>query len=193
MMEAIVLEKLVEDKFNAQWHQVKKPFVKLQEHQATPKPNRSLIVKWISPKEIKEHREKGLCYNCDENYDTSHRCITQKLYLLNVDAPNDEEDEVIVEKVENELDNNKDVVSQISYNALLGISSLQIMKYHGFLKIQSLIILIDSRSTHNFIDQIGQLLHIPQNKFEVMIINRGKIACKGKYHNVKLTMGDYQM
>ena len=34
-----------------------------------------------------ERREKGLCYNCDEKFTRGHRCVEQKLYLLDVDSP----------------------------------------------------------------------------------------------------------
>jgi len=37
--------------------------------------------------EIEDHKKKGLCYNYDEKFDPSHRYATQKLYLLNLDAP----------------------------------------------------------------------------------------------------------
>lgn len=71
------------------------------------------------------------------------------------------------------------------------------MKYRDYFKNQSLIILIDSKSTHNFIDprvvKQANYFIFPQNNFEVMIGNGGKITCKGKYHNIKLAMCDYQM
>lgn len=97
----------------------------------------------------------------------------QKLYLLNVDSheeSTDEEEEVTIEEVENEPNNTKDEVYKISYNALLGISSPQIMKCWDYFKNKSLIILIDFGSTHNSIDprvtkQANYFIY-PQNNFE---------------------------
>lgn len=42
-----------------------------------------------------------------------------------------------------------------------------------------------AKNTHSYI--------YPQNNFEVMIKNGGKIASKGWYHNVRLSMSDYKM
>ena len=34
----------------------------------------------MSPAELKERREKGLCYNCNEQFVPGHRC--KKLFLI---------------------------------------------------------------------------------------------------------------
>ena len=34
--------------------------------------------------EKQEHREKWICYNCDEKFTRGHQCTEQKLYLLDV-------------------------------------------------------------------------------------------------------------
>ena len=48
--------------------------------------------------EMKEHRKEGLCYNCDEKFVCGHHCTQQKLYLLDVDAPSEEEYESAIEE-----------------------------------------------------------------------------------------------
>lgn len=55
--------------------------------------------------------------------------------------------------------------------------------------------LLDLRSTHNFIDprverDVICYIH-PTNNFEVMIGNGRKIACKGTCCNIKINMGNY--
>lgn len=35
---------------------------------------------------MQTHHKKGLCYNCDEKFTRGHRCVQQKLYLLDVDS-----------------------------------------------------------------------------------------------------------
>jgi hypothetical protein len=34
--------------------------------------------------EMQAHREKGLCYNCNEKFASGHRCKTQEVFLLEV-------------------------------------------------------------------------------------------------------------
>ena len=57
--------------------------------------------------------------------------------------------------------------------------------------------LIDSGSTHNFINQSkAKSLHIfihSINNFQALIANGGTMKCGGHYENVKLQMGDYHL
>lgn len=39
-------------------------------------------IKCISPNQMQERREKGLCYFCDEKYHQGHKCSRPKVYLL---------------------------------------------------------------------------------------------------------------
>ena len=48
---------------------------------------RSPPLKHLSEIEMQARREKRLCYNCDETFTRGHRCVQQKLYLLDVDSP----------------------------------------------------------------------------------------------------------
>ena len=41
-------------------------------------------IKHLSEVKMREHREKGLCYNCGEKFTRGHRCAEKKLYLLYV-------------------------------------------------------------------------------------------------------------
>ena len=57
------------------------------------------------------------------------------------------------------------------------------------------IVLIDSGSTHNFIHcKVAKELNFfpyPAPQCQVMVANGGTINCFGKFHNIKLTMGEY--
>lgn len=66
---------------------MRQSFIKSQAPLSAPKPSQSLIVKWITPDQIKEHKEKDLCYHYDQNYGLGYQFNTQKLYLLNVNTP----------------------------------------------------------------------------------------------------------
>ena len=47
----------------------------------TPRPT---PIKHLSEAEMRAHREKGLCYNCDGKFTQGHQCTEQKPYLLDV-------------------------------------------------------------------------------------------------------------
>ncbi|KAH7670301.1 Retrotransposon gag domain-containing protein [Dioscorea alata] len=64
----------------------------------------TLPIKRLSTAEMRESREKGLCYNCDEKFSPGYKCKTQKLFLLDVQLPlYKEEQEAVVILEEPEL------------------------------------------------------------------------------------------
>jgi len=152
-------------------------------------------IKKLTWEEMEECQKKGLCYNYDEKFVHDHCCTQKKLYLLDADAPSEEEYESAPAETTEEVPNEEAPV--ISYNALSRITTPQTMKVKGFFKKCPLIVLLDSGSTHNFIDPwvakaTDCYIH-PTKTFEVMVGNEGKIACKGTCHNVKLSMGHYTL
>ena len=48
----------------------------------TPRPTR------LTPQQLEERREKGLCFNCDSNYSKGHKCGEKKLF--NIDCEGEE-------------------------------------------------------------------------------------------------------
>jgi hypothetical protein len=56
-------------------------------------------------------------------------------------------------------------------------------------------VLIDSTSTHNFINyKLANYLNcfvFPAPEFQVMIADGGDINCSGKCHSIKLNMGEH--
>lgn len=42
--------------------------------------HRSPVVRKLSPTELKDRRDKGLCFNCDDKFSRGHRC--KKLFLI---------------------------------------------------------------------------------------------------------------
>ena len=87
MMEALGLAKLVEDNIISQQHSQSTfvPFRNMVSPRPliTPAPSTSPI-KHLSEADMREHRENGLCYNCDEKVTWGHRCAEKKLHLLDV-------------------------------------------------------------------------------------------------------------
>lgn len=76
---------------------------------------------------------------------------------------------------------------------LSSISALQTLKTNGCIKHHPLVVLIDSDSTHNFINRskvvvVFCFIH-SINNFYILIANRGMTKCGGHCDNVNLQMG----
>lgn len=106
--------------------------------------------KFLSQEEMSERRAKGLCYFCDEKFTPEHYLQHKEMQLYSLEV--DEElykEEVMGEHKEEVVEM---VEPQISVNTLSGISDYNTMRVRGTFNKRILFILIDSRSTHNFID-----------------------------------------
>jgi len=83
----------------------------------------------------------------------------------------------------------------ISCNALAGITTPQTLKIEGLMKKKKVTVLIDSGSTHYLIHcKVAKELNFflyRALQCQVMVENGGTINCSGKFHNIKLTMGEY--
>ncbi|GJX58361.1 retrotransposon-related protein [Tanacetum coccineum] len=124
----------------------------------------TLFRKQLTQKELEEKRAKNQCFYCDQRYSPGHKCSGQ-VYSLEVIGESEEyEEEVIEQLVEaNEeeenvemcnavFDNSGQDTPRISLNALSGVNSFQTMRVRGMVGKQPLHILVDSGSTHNFVD-----------------------------------------
>jgi len=98
---------------------------------------------------MSERRAKGLCYFCDEKFTPEHYLVHKKTQLFRMDV--DEEFEDAVEVLSDD-DHEQKPMPQISVNAVSGISGYKTMGVKGTVDKRDLFILIDSGSTHNFID-----------------------------------------
>lgn len=125
----------------------------------SPRSNVGKPFKQRSNKEFEGKRQKCLCCWCDEKYSSGHSCRMKRLSRLEVIKDEcGEEDEIIEKKMEGKVGLMEDEASaRISLNALAGIQSLSdynTMRVSGSVYGQKMHILIDSGSTHNFIDSI---------------------------------------
>ncbi|KAL8159021.1 hypothetical protein V2J09_000558 [Rumex salicifolius] len=103
--------------------------------------------KFLTPAEMSERRAKGLCYQCDEPYTPTHYLKHKKSQLFYLEAEEVEDEVALEESLELEES------AQISVNAVAGVSNYRTMRVKGMFGKKALFILIDSGSTHNFIDQ----------------------------------------
>ncbi|GJS74588.1 retrotransposable element Tf2 [Tanacetum coccineum] len=117
-------------------------------------PNRPF--KKLTQQELEEKRAKHLCFFCDQKYTPGHKCSGQ-MYSLEVVASEEmfEEDDdcVLTEQgVVNTIEEEELVSPQISFNVMTRVTSYQTMRVRGYVGKQLLHILVDSGSTHNFLD-----------------------------------------
>ena len=104
----------------------------------------------LTQKEYEEKRAKNLCFYCDKKFVPGHKCEGQ-LYSLVVLAE-DEEVEEEYEDAVGEIEEDE-MQPQISLNALNGQSSYKTLRVVGLFRDKhKLHILVDSGSTHNFLD-----------------------------------------
>jgi hypothetical protein len=139
-------------------------------------PKAFVPIQKISPAQMDERRKKGLCYSCDAKWSRGHVCDTPKLFLIE----EIEEDSITVEEIveKEEEDPGKyfmDQEPEISLNAITGTPNPKTMRMIGVIKGQQVTILIDSGSTHNFVDeQVAKLIGLKstsKNVIKVRIAN----------------------
>ncbi|KAL5706483.1 hypothetical protein ACHQM5_024643 [Ranunculus cassubicifolius] len=111
-------------------------------------------IKRLSPAEMQSRKERGLCFNCDEQYSSSHRCKSKTLYLLDY---GDEDqlgltDTGSVPAQSVNSTNAKQTDIAISLNALAGNSTFQMLCLQGKVGQRTSTMLIDTGNTHNFLD-----------------------------------------
>uniref|UniRef100_A0A2N9HR88 Reverse transcriptase n=1 Tax=Fagus sylvatica TaxID=28930 RepID=A0A2N9HR88_FAGSY len=150
----------------------------------------SMPVQRLTPMQMSERRKKGLCYNCDERWSSDHRCKNRKLYLM--EEVEDEEAELIEieeEEVEAELEDEK---AEITLCALLGSTSPSTMRVIAILNGQKTVVLLDTGSTHNFMDgTLAKTLKLPidvESNFGVRVANGQVIRTLGECKEVKFKM-----
>ena len=105
--------------------------------------------------------KEGKCKRCGEKWDPKHRCAKGKepKNLYNCEATNDSNNEDSdIEETEDILEFSPELddrsIPQVSLSAMTGISQHQTLKLKGHIKKNNVVVLIDSGSTHNFLDAI---------------------------------------
>ncbi|KAI4364755.1 hypothetical protein MLD38_020809 [Melastoma candidum] len=104
----------------------------------------------LSQEEIEERRSKGLCFVCNESFDRNHKCSKRQVYSMIVEPVEEGLEDSVIEGAKYDRE---DV--RVTLHALKGelqSEGVQTMHITGLFKRQSLNILIDSGSTHNFVD-----------------------------------------
>jgi len=111
----------------------------------------------LSTAEQEEHRRLGLCYNCDGKFVRGHNRVCKRLFLLD-GAMEDAED--LPESSESAAADEESPL--FSLHAIAGVRFTDTMQLGVDLGGTSLIGLLDSGSTHNFIfESVVQRTSLP--------------------------------
>jgi hypothetical protein len=134
-------------------------------------------MKRLTWSEMQQRRAQGLCFNCDERFVLGHKCKGPQLLLLESSYEDDE------------IDNEE---PEISLHALTGWSTARTMRVSAKVGHHELIVLIDSGSTHNFINErVAEILHlpvVPTEPFAVKVANGVPLRCQGRFDNVHVLL-----
>ncbi|KAL5709153.1 hypothetical protein ACHQM5_019873 [Ranunculus cassubicifolius] len=111
-------------------------------------------IKKLSPTEIQDRRSRGLCYNCDYVWSIKHKCQPKQVFLIVGDCEEATElsdtASVPVPSDSSAPANQQEIA--ISLQALSGNVSYQTMLLKGRVKNRNITMLVDTGSTHNFLD-----------------------------------------
>lgn len=141
----------------------------------TPNPQGSKI---LTSKEIDEKRAKGLCFGFDEKYAPSHKCKRQHLFMMEIE----EDDLTAITEVEPTLYITVEEQPLISLHAMTDSLGGSTIRVEGKVGNRLLHILIDSGSTHNFLDLHTAKKHscvcLPLQQLQVTVANENNVPCK---------------
>ncbi|XP_020267063.1 uncharacterized protein LOC109842623 [Asparagus officinalis] len=151
--------------------------------------------KKLTPEDIQKRRSQNLCFTCDEKWHRGHQCKGKQLFVLEgiIEGELDRTEEDFGEEEEGDSKVMELVESlvrgapSISVHALNGITASHIIRVVGYYKNQVVNILIDSGSTHNFINtKLVKKLGITvteSSNFEVLVASgeliKGGGVCPG--------------
>ncbi|XP_060181956.1 uncharacterized protein LOC132611554 [Lycium barbarum] len=121
----------------------------------TQKPNPRAALK---PNNLETLRTQGLCYKCHEKYFPGHQCKPKTLHAMEGVEGEPEPEVEEFSDVPETLEEPVEEQAEISINAILGLSNTssphKTIKIMGFVKKIPIIMLIDTGSTHSFVDPI---------------------------------------
>jgi hypothetical protein len=150
---------------------------------------------------MRERRDKGLCYNCDDKWNPAHKYKTPKLFLIHgLELPTKEIFEEIYYDSKDSMEHSPPATAlatipttiepKISLNAISGSLSPRTMRLEGLVKNQRVVILIDSGSTYNFLDpSILKKIHVgvlQNQQLQVKIANGAKIWSEGRCNSLSI-------
>ncbi|KFK22601.1 hypothetical protein AALP_AAs54367U000800 [Arabis alpina] len=130
---------------------------KLQECFDNKNPNQSGPVKppfrRLTVAEVEWRKANGLCLRCDEKGHSRSQCTQKEFSVLIVQDAGSETEWVEKEEENEEVNRGVTEVAKLSLNSMVGISSPRTVKLRGTIRGESVMVMIDSGASHNFISE----------------------------------------
>ncbi|KAH6766455.1 hypothetical protein C2S52_017438 [Perilla frutescens var. hirtella] len=156
------------------------------------KATNTLPVRRLTPAQIREKREKGECFNCDQKWSVSHRCPNRSLMILVMEEGEDTLDEEDGQNDEGNEDENIIIKDISSLNSMFGKMAPRSLRLKGRMGKQVFQVLINNGSNHNFIKpELVERLQLSVDStpgFHVYIGNGDSLACQKMCRNVKMEL-----
>ena len=132
-------------------------------------------MKRLNQTEQDEHRCLGLCFNCDEKYSQGHNKDCKRLFLLD-SLIEDDDDAPSEEPADAEA-------PVFSLHAVAGVPSNNTLLLRVALGAASLVALVDTGSSHNFIGEAAAsrtgLPIQPRPRLTATVANGERVPCPG--------------
>ncbi|KAL0420984.1 UNVERIFIED_CONTAM: Retrovirus-related Pol polyprotein from transposon.6 [Sesamum latifolium] len=149
-----------------------------------PRDEASQPRRFLTEAEVRARKEKNLCYKCDEPYSPGHRCRIRQVHMMLF-----EEEAKAYEEAEDQIEEPPDSEDAIvSFHAMRGNVSSKTLRINGQVNGKDMHVLIDSGSTHCFIDEkVVQVLGCrlePTTPMTVRIADGGETG----FPSVKVTI-----
>ncbi|KAK8947224.1 hypothetical protein KSP39_PZI006735 [Platanthera zijinensis] len=195
LSHVISIARIQEERYNRQRNRMttKPPPAPVAGRREQPTTVRPTVTRLTWP-EMQARREKGLCFNCDEKYTKGHAC--QKVQVFMLHEEDDEEEQVEATDV-GDLDlANLDLAEfRVSLQAMEGCTAPVTLRFTGWVGKERVTILVDSGSTHNFINpavasKVGQTID-REAAFQVMVADGSKLRCEGVMQRVEIRVQGY--
>ncbi|XP_062118768.1 uncharacterized protein LOC133832416 [Humulus lupulus] len=149
----------------------------------------SLSIKRLSLAELKECRDKGLCFTCDENFSFNHQCRNRVLIMCGTE--DDVEDDIAIEPAVEDV-----TQEEVSLHSLSNSSHPHIFRMLATHRATKLEVLIDTGSNSNFIQEdLASKLNLPMvpvKKFKVYMGNGQFLTCSSQCQQVELILQGHQ-
>ncbi|KAH9666617.1 hypothetical protein KPL70_020713 [Citrus sinensis] len=175
------------------WPDPRPPLLPLPPPNPSNPPKTTLPIRRLTTAEMQTRRAQGLCFNCDERFKPGHRCRTRPFLLLLTEEPSEsfQEEEILVEDTV-PTEETANPSPEISFHALIGTTSPQTFRLSAKINNQTLSVLIDTGSTHNYLHpRLAHFLHLAIEKtmtFLVAVGNGERIRSEGHCSKVKFEM-----
>nr|XP_034919250.1 uncharacterized protein LOC118052388 [Populus alba] len=158
--------------------------------------NKPVMMQRLTPAQMKEKRDRGLCFKCDSKWGPGHRCGGPKIFLIE-ELEEEVEDKSFIPEDLIDLgdtqEEGKEGIS-ISLHAIIGNPNPKTMRVSIKLSGHNFVALIDTRSTHNFIHpRVARRVGMKVLKQTIEVKADGsKLWSEGSCSDIKLMIQENQ-